>query len=254
MKTNQIRKPRICITTRIDDKGNFYLRKEYAQAVSESGGIAYYLPLIPTAENVLSISEDFDGLLLPGSDSDVNPLSYSQEPIPACGHIHTLRDEMDLLLLDRCEVLNKPVLAICYGVQILNVSRGGTLIQDIQTQIPSPLKHSQGEPRDLLTHYINFENKSLLRNCIEKVVGEKDKILVNSHHHQSVDKIGRDLMITARASDGVVEALEDTRPDRYVVGVQWHPELTFHFDEFSKNIFGSFITAASEASRKISDL
>lgn len=254
MKTNQIKKPRICITTRVDDGSNFYLRKEYAQAVTESGGIAYYLPLIPTAENVLSISEDFDGLLLPGSDSDVNPLSYNQEPIPACGHIHTLRDEMDLLLLDRCEVLNKPVLAICYGVQILNVFRGGTLIQDITTQIPSPLKHSQGEPRDLLTHFINFENESLLRGFTGKDGDEKNKVLVNSHHHQSVDKIGRDLMITARASDGVIEALEDTRPDRYVVGVQWHPELTFHFDEFSKNIFGSFIKAAGDAMDKKSDL
>jgi len=182
---------------------------------------------------------DLDGILLPGSDSDIDPLRYGREPHPALGSVHPIKDETDLLVLEEVEQRAVPLLAICFGLQVLNVRRGGTLIQDIASELPNAINHQQGTPRDRPSHAVRLLQGSRLAG-----LKKSDQALVNSHHHQAIETVGRDLLATAWTADGMVEALEDTRPDRFVLGVQWHPELGWKQDEFSQALFERFVSEA----------
>jgi putative glutamine amidotransferase len=126
-------------------------------------------------------------------------------------------------------------------MQILNVSRGGTLIQDINSQMPEAIKHEQGAPRERPSHRVRLLEGSML----EGLAGE-GQAFVNSHHHQAIETVGRDLLATAWTADGLVEALEDARPERFTLAVQWHPEMGWRGDEFSRKIFERFVGAARE--------
>src|SRR5438552_6778237 len=180
-----------------------------------------------------------DGLLLPGSDSDMDPSRYGHEPHPRLGSVHPEKDATDLLALEEAETRGTPIFAICFGIQSLNVFRGGTLIQDIPSQLPSAIKHNQGAPRDRHSHRVRILDGSLLRQ-----LANTENAPVNSHHHQAIETLGRELVATAWASDGLVEAVEDPRSDRFVVGVQWHPELGWEKDEFSRSLFDRFTAEA----------
>lgn len=233
----QRERPRIGITMRIDlPTERFYLARQYSEAVEAAGGAPVHLPLIPRADYIRSVMDDLDGILLPGSDSDVDPLLYGREPHRLLGSVQPLKDETDLLVLEEVERRNVPLLGICFGMQILNVSRGGKLIQDIPSQMAEAIKHEQGAPRDRRSHRVKFLGGSFLS---ELAGGES--ALVNSHHHQAIETLGRELVATAWTSDGLVEALEDARPDRFVLAVQWHPEMGWQTDEFSQQIFQKFI-------------
>ncbi|MEP6925092.1 MAG: gamma-glutamyl-gamma-aminobutyrate hydrolase family protein [Pyrinomonadaceae bacterium] len=235
--TNQ---PRIGITMRFSEKGDFYLRREYSEAIEACGGIPLHLPLIPKKQFVVNALSELDGILLPGSDSDLDPLYYGQEPHPKLGGIHPLRDETDLLLIAAADQLMMPILGICYGMQALNVARGGTLVQDIESCLPSSLDHQQGEPRERRSHDVFLEADSLLRNLCGV-----NQVSVNSHHHQSISAPGQNLKIVARSTDNIIEAVEDIQENRFVLGIQWHPELDWQNDEASQKIFGSFVKAAT---------
>jgi putative glutamine amidotransferase len=233
-------RPRIGITMRIElETDRFYLSRHYSEGVEAAGGAPLHISLIPQAEYVQSAVRELDGILLPGSDSDVDPLRYGREPHPALGRVHPIKDQTDLLVIETAERLGMPIFAICFGMQVLNVSRGGTLVQDIAAQIEGAIKHEQGAPRDRASHRVNFLGTSLLSKLTKD-----ETALVNSHHHQAIETVGRDLIATAWASDGLVEAVEDTRPERFVVGVQWHPELGWQHDEFSQSLFKEFIGRA----------
>jgi putative glutamine amidotransferase len=132
-----------------------------------------------------------------------------------------------------------PVLGICFGMQSLNVARGGSLIQDLSSQMPEAIKHDQGQTINRPSHHIKIEPSSMLA---ELAGGETAR--VNSSHHQAVNSVGRDLQVIARAPDGVIEAIVDTRADRFTLGVQWHPEIGWEKDKFSQAIFNKFIEAA----------
>jgi putative glutamine amidotransferase len=178
---------------------------------------------------------------LPGSDSDVDPLRYGQQPHPELGSVHPIKDETDLLLIEAAERRQLPVFAICFGMQILNVSRGGTLIQDIRSQVPNAIKHEQGVPRPRPSHRIRLSEGTKLTN----IAGALDAV-VNSHHHQAIESVGANLVATAWSSDGVIEALEDPRPDQFIVAVQWHPELGWQEDGLSQRLFKSFVNYARD--------
>jgi putative glutamine amidotransferase len=195
--------------------------------------------LIPLLEFIRQVLADLSGLLLPGINSDVDPQRYGQEPHPQLGEVHPEKDETDLLALAEAESLAMPVFAICFGLQALNVSRGGTLIQDIVSQHADALKHEQGSPRDRHSHRVR-----LLEDSIIGQLAKGETAPVNSHHHQAIENLGRELVATAWAPDGLVEAVEDPRSDRFVVGVQWHPELGWERDEFSQSLFHRFIDEA----------
>lgn len=219
----------------------FYLSRHYSEAVEAAGGVPVHLPLIPNADFIGHAVEDLDGILLPGSDSDVDPLKYGRDPHPQLGSVHPIKDETDLLVLGEAEERALPLFAICFGMQVLNVSRGGTLIQDIGSQWPNAMKHQQGVPRDRHSHTVR-----LLEGSLMEQLAEAENAPVNSHHHQALETVGRELLATAWASDGLVEAVEDPRNDRFVVGVQWHPELGWERDNFSRALFDRFVSEAAK--------
>jgi putative glutamine amidotransferase len=233
-------RPRIGITMRIElETDRFYLARHYSEAVASAGGSPVHIALIPRREYISSVMRELDGILLPGSDSDIDPLLYGREPHPALGSVHPIKDQTDLLVLEEAEQRGLPVFAICFGMQVLNVHRGGTLIQDIESQVPKAIKHQQGAPRDRPSHAVRLGQGS---NLAQLRRGEQ--ALVNSHHHQAVETVGRDLVATAWTADGLIEAIEDPREDRFVLGVQWHPELGWREDDFSRALFERFIFQA----------
>jgi putative glutamine amidotransferase len=234
------RKPIIGITMRLElETDRFYLGRDYSEALEALGAIPYHISLIPNEDYLSEIVRNLDGILLPGSDTDVDPLIFGEEPRPNLKKIIPEKENTDLMILREAEKLNKKVLGICFGMQVLNVSRGGTLVQDIETDIENCVKHEQGKPLARNSHSLEIENESL----IARLITNKNELRVNSHHHQAVGNVGKNLKPTAWAKDGVIECIEDTREDRYVLGVQWHPELSWKTDALSKNIFESFISA-----------
>ena len=236
-------RPRIGITMRIEQTTNrFYLGRHYSEAVEAAGAAPVHISLISNADYINSVVEDLDGILLPGSDTDVDPLRYGQQPHPELGQVQVIKDQNDLLVIDAAERKRIPLFAICFGMQILNVARGGTLIQDIRSQLPDAIKHEQGVPRERPSHSIRLLENTKLAG----IAGALDAV-VNSHHHQAIESVGADLVATAWTTDGVIEAMEDPRPDRFVMAVQWHPELGWETDGLSQRLFRRFVNEAAGA-------
>lgn len=234
-------KPIIGITMRHEiETERFYLGRDYSEVLAVCGALPVHLSLIPEREYIFEILQKLDGILLPGSDSDVDPLRYGQEPQKDLKHVVPLKDQTDLLVLEAAEKCRLPLLGICYGLQVLNVHRGGTLWQDIPANFSDCVKHEQGHHRRRLSHSVQIEKNSK----VFAASGVEQK-LVNSFHHQAINKIGSNLKAVAWAQDGVIEAIEDTRQNQYVLGVQWHPELSWSTDEFSLNIFKMFVNECS---------
>lgn len=237
---NQSQRPLIGVTTRLNEKDDqFYLRRYYGEAIYYAGGTPVYLPLIPEATYVEAIVKHLDGVVLSGSNSDVDPLRYDQGPHVKLGAVSYERDETDLLMLQACEEHKIPVLAICYGMQILNVYRGGTLFQDLESQIEDVLKHQQAGHYARPSHSIKIKEESLLA-----ILAGGNTARVNSHHHQGVDTLGEALEPIAWSADGLVEAIISTRPDHFMLGVEWHPEAGWEKDQLSQALFRHFISRA----------
>jgi putative glutamine amidotransferase len=233
-------RPLVGITMRQElETERFYLARFYSEAVEASGGAPLHIPLIPNASYLEEVVGRLDALLLPGSASDVDPALYGREPHARLGAVHPLRDATDLCVLRAAEERRLPLLAICYGMQVWNVYRGGTLIQDIESQVQGALKHEQGAPRERHSHGIKIKPDSL----VARMAGGEE-LRVNSHHHQALETIGRNLQATAWSADGLVEAVEEINEGPWAVGVQWHPELGRQGDDFSLALFESFISAA----------
>jgi putative glutamine amidotransferase len=249
-KSNQ-RRPLIGITMRLElSSDRFYLARFYSEAVEAAGAVPVHISLIPDPQYISAVIDSLDGILLPGSDSDVDPLRYGAQPDQQLGSVVPVKDETDLLVLEEIERRNLPLFGICFGMQILNVARGGSLIQDIATQLPNAIKHEQGPPRDRPSHSVSLDRNSLLG-----ALAKSDDAVVNSHHHQAIETVGENLKATAWASDGLIEAVEDTRPDRFALGVQWHPELGWQQDELSQALFNQFVQAcAAYRSGKVDSL
>jgi putative glutamine amidotransferase len=232
-----MKKPRIGITMRLElETRRFYLGRDYSEALQGLGAVPTHLPLIPNRAYLAACLSDLDGILLPGSDTDVDPYRFGEEPHPKLKKNIFEKDETDALAIDEAEKLNLPILAICYGMQALNVYHGGTLIQDIESQTKDCIRHEQGIPLANESHSIEIADDSILRRLITKT-----PVRVNSHHHQAVKVVGNNLRPTAWAKDGVIECIEDTRKNRFALGVQWHPELSWRTDDLSRLIFETFI-------------
>ncbi|MBM7515060.1 gamma-glutamyl-gamma-aminobutyrate hydrolase family protein [Nocardioides nitrophenolicus] len=184
---------------------------EYATAVLHAGGIPLHLPLDMSPEDVLDL---VDGVVFVGG-ADVDPRRYGGVPHPRSGGLEPLRDQFELDLAARGLRAGVPMLGICRGAQLLNVALGGTLVADLPIGVGES-HASYAYPRAHRSHAVSFTAGSAL----EAIYGPET--VVNSFHHQAVDRPGRDVVVTGRADDGVVEAFEVA--DRPVVGVQWHPE------------------------------
>ncbi len=224
---------------------------QYERAVALAGGQALRIPLDAGPADIRRLAQSCDAVLLPGSNADVDPAKFGQERAPRTARADALREETDFLLLEDAYANRKPVLCICYGLQSLNVFRGGSLVQHIPDFLPeetrAKVNHEAGK-KIAIAHSVEIAGDSLLR----KIVAEDPQagalcLPVNSSHHQSADLIGDGLRVVARCSDdGIVEALEGTSSDHFLVGVQWHPERSVDNDEPSRAIFRALIEAATK--------
>jgi putative glutamine amidotransferase len=236
-------RPLIGISMRYDWRNEFfYLRQTYAEAVYGTGGLPIYIPLFPEREFLEPLANRCDGILLSGSNSDVDPLRYGSDPHPKLGDVLPRRDATDAVLIELAAERGIPLLAICYGLQALNVARGGTLVQDIQSQVEGAIKHEQGDIYVRHCHKIDVLDGTLLAD-----LAGTTSTTVNSHHHQAIDRLGRGLTPVAWASDGVIEAVVDDTADHWIFGVQWHPEVGWSDDALSRSIFSAFIDACIDA-------
>ena len=214
----------------------------YLSALRSAGAVPVVIPLHERPDRVAKLLAAVQGVLLPGSGFDVDPERYGEARIPECGPADPGRTAVDELLLQDAFNLRKPVLAICHGAQTLNVWRNGTLVQDLESVLKTPVNHRPG--RTVVdAHAIQISSASRL----EAIAGKGDKSeTVNSSHHQAMRKVGDNLVVSAISpDDGVVEAVELDSPGHFVVGVQWHPERTYTVSPLSRAIFAAFVTAAS---------
>ncbi len=220
---------------------------QYAEAVEMAGGEPVQIPLDRTPAEVMKLIERCDAVLLPGSKADVDPSKYNAPTSLETAAADARRDTVDELLLQDAYNMHKPVLGICYGLQILNVYRSGTLLQ----HIASPINHEAGREVPL-AHDVAVDPLSCLGEIItggtpQGPESETNQLIlrVNSSHHQSAEAVGDGLRVVARCSqDGIIEALEGTSPDHFVLAVQWHPERSVTIDEASRAIFRAFVEAA----------
>jgi putative glutamine amidotransferase len=221
---------------------------QYARAVELAGGEPVRIRLDRSAAEVMDLAQSCHGVLLPGSKADVDPAQFKQERSSHTAAADPARDAVDYLLLEDVYTLRKPVLGICYGLQSLNVYRGGSLIQHIPDFLPEETRgkvnHEAGKSVKV-AHAVKIESDSKLASI---VVGTKAGVMpVNSSHHQSTGSVGDALRIVARCvEDNIVEALEGTSPDHFVLAVQWHPERSVDDDEQSRAIFRALIQAAEK--------
>ena len=213
---------------------------DYVESIEQTGATARILDVSESPRKVL---REVDGILLTGG-GDVDPVFYGQERHPANEDAEPGRDEFEIDLARRALAEDMPLLAICRGAQVLNVAAGGTLVQDIPSEVDSDLTHSVVEPKDLDCHAIRIDAGSTLAAALGPDAEASCSCRVNSRHHQSVGRPGNGLTVSARAADGVVEAIE--KPDaRFCIGVQWHPENFWRSGEF-RPLFDAFVTAARD--------
>jgi putative glutamine amidotransferase len=216
---------------------------QYIQAIQSTGALATVVPLHERQDRVARLLADVQGILLPGSGFDLDPRSYGETRIPACNDPDPERAAVDELLLQDAFDRRKPILAICYGVQALNVWRNGSLIQDLAVAGKTEVNHRPG--REVIeAHPVSIASGSRLAS----LSGEGgETVQVNSSHHQALHTPGDNLLVTAVCpTDGVIEGVELDSPDHFVVGVQWHPERTYTASPFSRSIFSAFVRAASD--------
>lgn len=247
MSPETLNRPRVGIpwrTSKEEVENNRPKIANYEEAVRKAGGEPVLIPLNDRATQEQLIA-NLDAFVLPGSPADVEPAEYGEVNRGMSAPADLPREQADRAILAHAFAEKKPVLAICYGCQLLNVYLGGTLIQDLRSELGTATPHRKKdlspEPKDDPVHGAKFEPESRLA---ELASGERAKI--NSSHHQAIAKPGKNLRVTAHSTDGVIEGVEWSGDSNWVVGVQWHPERMFG-DAFSERLFRDFVAAGRGA-------
>jgi len=234
-----MRRPRIGLTLDLDEgKGEYQLPRAYAEAVLAAGGLP-----IPLAYGDGAVAGAYlalcQGLVITGGAFDIAPQRYGEEPRASCGRLNPARTDFEWSLCEAALAGRIPVLGVCGGMQLMNVVRGGTLHQDLG-EVPGAARHEQPPPRDLPSHDVEIVAGSLLAR-----LAGRQRLAVNSTHHQAVRDAGAGVLVAARAPDGVVEAIE--LPDLpFALGVQWHPERALRHDERHLALFRGLVEAAGD--------
>lgn len=232
-----MKKPIIGVMPLVDiARESYWMLPGYFERVMEAGGVPIMLPLTNEEDDIEKLLDMCDGILLTGGQ-DVTPQIYGEERLIQCGETCDARDIMDTMFLLAALKKDKPVLGICRGLQLLNAAMGGTLYQDIPTQHPSEITHCQKPPYSKTSHELVIIPGSPLGLLLKK-----ERIAVNSYHHQGIKVLAEGLLPMAISEDGIVESL--ILPDaKFVWAVQWHPEFMDARDETSKLLFKVFLSA-----------
>jgi putative glutamine amidotransferase len=240
--------PLIGITTSVTvDKTpeRAYVNGTYIKAVQAAGGIPLLLTPHFSPEVQAALWQRLDGLILTGG-GDIEPARFGQARHAAVDEVSPARDELELGLTRRAVADDLPLFAICRGIQVLNVALGGTLVQDIPSERPGALLHSQRAPRHEPTHAVKVMGEG---TRLGQVLGAFE-VEVNSMHHQAIDRLGDGLREVAWAPDGIIEGIEMPGDDRFVLGVQWHPEELVGHDRAARNLFSAIVDAARRRPRR----
>lgn len=216
----------------------YFLRARYLQAVEDVGGIPLILPLAAARADRQHLLAQLHGVVLTGSGPDLPPVLYGERRRYEYPVMSRQRADFEIALARFAQRAQVPVLGICGGMQSLNVALGGTLFQDIPSQVAASLRHRQPAPAVTHSHWIDVRPRSLLQRILRQT-----RIRVNSSHHQAVRRVAPSLSVSAVAPDGVIEAIESERHP-FLLGVQWHPEFLYRHDRTARRIFSAFVKAA----------
>ncbi|HEX9820446.1 MAG TPA: gamma-glutamyl-gamma-aminobutyrate hydrolase family protein [Methylomirabilota bacterium] len=221
-----------------------YVNGAYIRAVQAAGGIPVLLTPHFTPEVQAALWSRLDGLVLTGG-GDIDPARFGEARHPAVDEVSPARDDLEIWLTHQALVDGVPLFAICRGIQVLNVALGGTLVQDIPGELPDALAHSQKAPRHEATHAVKVMGEG---TRLGRALGTLE-VNVNSMHHQAIKRLGDGLREVAWAPDGIVEGVEMPGDDRFVLGVQWHPEELVGHDPAARNLFAAIVDAARRHAR-----
>jgi len=240
MKRNIL--PVIGITADIaDSKANgeptLFLARRYLRAVEQAGAVPLILPPLSSNSAIRQSLNILDGLIISGGNFDIHPSHYGEQPIKELGIVKADRTEFELEIAAGALKKNLPTLGICGGAQALNVVLGGSLYQDIGTQVPSAGEHEQSDKRASGGHRVKIPSGTRLRAIVRR-----QHLEVNTTHHQAVKELGKGLLANAVADDGIIEGIESTR-HAFVLGVQWHPEALAPRQDSHQRIFSAFVAA-----------
>ncbi len=214
------------------------LNAAYVRALESVGLVPIVVPPLGSTGAALRVLDAVAGLVLSGGE-DVDPSRYGATPHPELGPINCARDETELALVARAREIGLPTLAICRGIQVVNVALGGTLVQDLPSQRQDVAPHEVDDERDTRVHGVGVDPASRLASILGV-----ESLGVNSIHHQAVDRLGEAMRVNARADDGTIEGVESDDPSWWMVGVQWHPEeLTTTPEPWDRRLFAAFAAA-----------
>lgn len=232
-------RPIIGLLAEVDNELTTQVVHSYVRAIEGAGGTPIILPYVTDAEVIEHYAGLCDGFLFTGG-VDVEPSRYGEETKPTCGEIQKYRDELEFALFERVLYTKKPIIAICRGAQLLNVALGGTLYQDIPSEIDTPISHRQSEPKFSPSHDVRVLEGTPLRELTSM-----ERISANSFHHQALRGLGEGLRVMALADDGIIEAVYSTG-EQYIRAYQWHPERICEINAQNKMIFEDFIGACRQ--------
>lgn len=215
----------------------YSVASRYCDAIENAGGLPIIIPHSRSRTQIHRLLKRVDGLLISGGGFDINPAYYREQPIAELGKINAERTFTELEAIAFGLDRDLPMLGICGGAQAINVALGGSLYQDITTQCPAALKHQQEERIPNYGHLVEVVRGTLLHK-----ICRRQRLKVNTTHHQAIRNLGKGLAVNATAPDGLIEGIE-SKQHSFVLGLQWHPEVLARSELLHRKIFSSFVSA-----------